>query len=258
MPRGFKYTFQKRRRERGDSSSSATGECEVEMEEFFERALVLHPSVFTFDADSGGGRIELARRCWGSSPIRSAESLSLANPELAGVLRSLIINSYRPVNEDSYEQRQFFRVEGILSNLMRMQSQKPFPLITVRLSIAAYRAQLPEKMWNLIHAFAPGILASHQWTHTFIEFAVQFRPPCEYEELQLVGGTMFDNYSRKVLYKSQATNNTAGYLLNMTNWATMTIPKLVAPANFDAHRNCELNCRLQCTPLCFCALLFLM
>lgn len=239
MAPGLRLTWRKRHRRGGPSSERQDGD--VEMEEFFERALVLQPSVFTFDSDSDASRMELARRCWGSSPIKSDDSLTAANAELAGILSSIIVNSYRPVNADAYEQRQYFRIEGVLSNLVRMQSQKQFPLLTARLSIAAYRAQLPEMMWSLIQAFVPGILASMKWTEDFIEFAVQFRPPCEYEELSLVAGTMFDNYSRKVLYKSQATNNSAGYLLNMTNWATMAIPKIVAPANFDAHANCELN-----------------
>ena len=225
-----------KKRQRANLGASASG---VEMDEFFNRALTLLPSATTCDSDLDGERQRLARMCWTSQAILSDASLCASNPELAGMVRSIVVNSYRPGDEDQYEQRLFFRVEGLLTNLIRMQSQKKIQLLTARLSVAAYRAQLPETMWCLIHAFAPGLLACPEWTKRFVEFAHEFRPPCSYEELPLVGGTMFDNYSRKVLYKSQATNDTAGYLLNMTNWASMTIPKLVAPANFDAHANCD-------------------
>ena len=236
-------TWKKRQRARPRREENEQAN-ETELEDFFERALELQPSALTFESDDDGvGRIALARRCWANTPImaQAGSSLNAANPELAGVIRSIINNTYRALDAEKYEQRQFFRVEGVLSNLLRMQSQKQFPLLTARLSIAAYRAQLPDKMWHLIHEFAPGILASFHWTHEFINFAVTFRPPCSYEELSMVGATMFDNYSRKVLYKSQATNDSAGYQLNMTNWATMTVPKFMAPANFDAHANCDLH-----------------
>jgi hypothetical protein len=237
------WTWRKRQRPKLGTSNAAgsqqtTADDEVEMETYFERAFVLQPSLLTFDSDSPARRIELARKCWSSSQVAVAESLQQANPELAGILHALVVNTYRPSDREAFEQRQFFRVEGVLTNLLRMQSQKQIPLLTARLSIAAYRAQMPEKVWLLIHAFVPGIIASEKWTHDFVDFAAEFRPECQYEELVLVGGTMFDNYSRKVLYKSQATNDSAGYQLNMTNWATMKIPKLLAPANFDPHANC--------------------
>ena len=50
---------------------------------------------------------------------------------------------------------------------------------------------------------------------------------------------MFDNYTRKVLYSSKVTVEQHGYLLNMTNSASLTVPKLIAPANFDAKNLCE-------------------
>lgn len=106
--------------------------------------------------------------------------------------------------------------------------------------MAAYRAQLPRHLWRVISLFAPGFLASHKWTEDFIEFATPLRPQCKYAELARVGGVMFDNYTRKVLYSSAVTVERHGYLLNMTNWATIRIPLCVAPPNFDPLKRCEL------------------
>ena len=113
------------------------------------------------------------------------------------------------------------------------------PLITARLSLAAARCQLHGLVWRSISLFAPGALASEDWTDAFIHFAREFRPPCEYEELEGVVGVMFDNYTRRVLYSSQRTVESGGYLLNMTNSASMKIPKLLAGPNFDAKELCE-------------------
>lgn len=63
-------------------------------------------------------------------------------------------------------------------------------------------------------------------------------PPCEYEELSGVGAVMFNNYTRKVLYSSQVTVEKHGFRLDMTNSATMIVPKIVAP-NVDADRICK-------------------
>ena len=45
---------------------------------------------------------------------------------------------------------------------------------------------------------------------------------------------MFDNYTRKVLYKSTHTTDTFGFQLDMTNSASMVVPRCLAPPNFDA------------------------
>lgn len=77
-------------------------------------------------------------------------------------------------------------------------------------------------------------------------FASERRPPCKYEVLPGVAGVMFDNYSRKVLYSSKATVESHGFLLNMTNWGTIQVPRLVAPLNFDVNEACASSSELAC------------
>ena len=213
-------------------SSAATDD--MDLEDFFREALTLHRSPLTFDMDSE--RQALAEAVWNVSDLLHDGSLAAENVELTAVLLTLMRNT----NEltETMEHRNAFRVEGLLTNLQRAQSQKQMPLLTARLSIAGYRAHLPRTMWQAISLFAPGLLASHQWTEEFLEFAREFRPVCPYKELAGVAGVMFDNYTRKVLYASQVTVEAHGYRLDMTNSASMRIPELVAPPNFDANRIC--------------------
>lgn len=158
------------------------------------------------------------------------------------MLEVLLRNTYRGGPGDSSHQRTPLRVECLLANMQRAKSQKRMPLLTARFSCVCYRAQLPRTLWEMISLCFPGLLASHSWTEEFIDLATSRRPPCSYEELPLVGGVVFDNYQRRVLYSSQYTVDNHGFLLNMTNWGTIRIPRHVAPANFDANEACASTC----------------
>ena len=197
-----------KRRQSADGSSNASG---VEMHEFFRQALTLQPSPSTFDMDSKLEKVELAVACWANSSMLDETSMTECNGALASVLE-VLLRKCCMFDEDmtAAEMRTAFRLEGLITNMQRAQSQKQMPIITARVSVAAARCQLHGKMWRMMSLLSPGLIASHGWTDEFIKLARNHRPPCEYEELPLVGGTMFDNYTRKVLYKSQVTVESHG------------------------------------------------
>ena len=209
------------------------------MQELFREALSLKPSQTTFDLNSSVARTALAEALWSSHPVLGKGGSAEENAALATLLEVLLQNNYHGApDEAAHEHRKALRLEGIFSNLQRAHSQKRMPLITARISVAAARCQLHGMMWRGISLLAPGVLASEDWTEKYIEFARGLRPACEYESLKGVGGAMFDNYTRKVLYTSDRTVEGGGYLLNMTNYASMTIPKMLAGPNFDASELC--------------------
>ena len=205
---------------------------EVELQELFREALTLKPAESTFNMDSPAAREGLAAALWSRNPMLG--NSNSANTELASVLEVLLRNTYK--GGEAHERQQALRLDGIFTNLQRCQSQKQMPLITARLSVAAKRCQLHGTMWRSISLLAPGVLASEDWTDDIVNFSRRLRPACEYEALPGVGGVMFDNYTRKVLYSSQRTVDGGGYLLNMTNSASFTIPKSLAGPRFDANQ----------------------
>lgn len=209
------------------------------MRAFFEDALVLEASPLTFDMDFEEERVALAKAVWEKQEMVGDDSMTEANDQLASVLRVLLRNTYTGVGGDCAERRISYRIESILVDLQRAQSQKQMPLLTARFSCACLRAQLPRTLWEMLSLCFPGLLASRKWTEDFVAFARAHRPPCKYDELQGVGGVLFDNYTRRVLYSSNVTVEQHGFLLNMTNWATLKIPAALAPPNFDANRLCE-------------------
>lgn len=213
---------------------------EEDLRAFFEGALTLQPSKLVFNMDSKEERVELAKAMWEKHPLVGEDSMSEANSELASVLGVLLRNTYGGSAGDSAIRRTNFRIESILTNLQRAQSQKKMPLLTARFSCACLRAQLPRTLWEILSLCFPGLLASETWTQEFVPFASKHRPACNYADAELhgVGGVLFDNYTRKVLYSSQVTVEAHGFLLNMTNWATLRIPAALAPPNFDANELC--------------------
>ena len=112
------------------------------------------------------------------------------------------------------------------------------PLLTARVSLAFRRAQFPRDLWHIIHNLAPGLLASYNWVNDFALEAMAHRPGPAYEVLPGVGGCMFDNYTRKVIYSSLQTTDSWGFRLDMTNSASMSIPRELAPIGFDARKIC--------------------
>lgn len=238
-PRGGKTRGSWDNRKRRTTTASDDSSSGIELAEFFRSALVLQPSMHTYDLDFQQERLKLADAMWVPDGLFGEFSTAAANSELSSFLDVLLRNRYHPADPERADIRKRFRLEGLLADLQRAQSQKQMPILTARLSVACYRAQLPRRLWHLLAQFFPGMLASYEWTKDLVACARAHRPPCPYETLPYVGGTMFDNYTRKVLYSSQVTVDNHGYLLNMTNWATMAIPKVLAPANFDAARVCE-------------------
>ena len=220
------------RREEGETQAG------VELTTFYEEALELEAAEAAFNLDSIPQKVRLARLCWTTTPLVPDGSFTAANPNLAMILECMVDNTYRPRDVEHYMNRRCSRIEGVMTNLARIRSQKCMPLMTARISVAAHRYQLRSNLWRVIHHIFPGALASQPWTDDFVEFASHFRPPCNYASLSGVGGTMFDNYQRRCHYKSQATVESHGITLNMTNWASFNIPAMLATPNFNAVHNC--------------------
>jgi hypothetical protein len=82
-----------------------------------------------------------------------------------------------------------------------------------------------------------GVLASVTWAGKFVNIAIQFRPPANYVALPGVAAVVFDNYTRKVNYSSMHTTELFGFRLDMTNSASVSIPKHLAPRIFRSEIN---------------------
>ena len=173
---------------------------------------------------------KLARAVW----LGDGAGILNDNPELTTVLQVLSHNIHDRSDAEYRDEKEKSWIESVLASLARSQSQKVITLLTARYSLAARRMQMPRDMWQILSAVAPGLFASKTWTQDFAQLASNLRPPCPYQELGGVGAVMFDNYTRKVLYKSNHTTDSFGFRLDMTNSGSMVVPHSLAPPRFDA------------------------
>ena len=142
-------------------------------------------------------------------------------------------NTYRPADVASYNAARQHCLDSALDILVRVRSQKHVPLWTAALSVVAYKRQLDGTLWRMISARQNGLLMSEKWTKQLVADAVPFRPAPKERFIQAVTFTVFDNYTRRCLYKSQVAGGEGGYSLDMTNWGTLRVPLRLLPMNFD-------------------------
>lgn len=251
MPSARELRWVKPKRMRS-SASSASGSNDdvsgIEMTEFYSNVCTLQIQNCTYNLRNSADRATLAADMWSSSnSLVGGSTLLDSNKELKGVFEVIIRGKYSSslvakAAEDGgglFMMKRIARLEILLSNLARMKSQNEMPLLTARISLAAYRAQLPTDLWKLIHAVAPGLLASHNFVESLLPICTDTRPPPQDAVLEKVGAAMFDNYTRRILYSSTATTESHGFLLNMTNSCSMLIPQKLAGPQFDAAALCE-------------------
>jgi len=227
-----------KRSRRGDRAGQATGDSTVEVE--MAEATHFSRSEYTFDMDQPAERVRLIRKMW-SGEYRDAVGMqAAANPELAELLRQLTTNGWKERQCDSEHHAfgQSLTLEGMLSDLCRWQSQKQMPLWTALNAVQARRYQCSEPLWDCLRLMHPGVLPTVTWTDKLIADAVQHNPGCPYAEIPRVAAVIFDNYQRQCKYKSLATTESSGYMLDMTNWGKFSIPLVLQPPGFDPVQIC--------------------
>lgn len=223
-------------RKKGSGSSSAADE---------EPGIELHQLVhfsrteFVYDMDDQAARSRMIMMMWTCRYEHAAGAQLQSSPELTWLLENLTANSKsdRRATAD-HEFRERFRFEGFMSSLCRQQSQKQMPLWTALGSVDALRCQCTRELWDWWHLMQPGLLASLTWTEGIIAEAPAYDPGCPYVAIEGVAAAIFDNYTRKCLYKSLATVESGGYRIDMTNWGKFSIPIALKPAGFDATAAC--------------------
>ena len=190
-------------------------------------------SAFVYDMESREDRIECIRQLWKPNGLEQAEgSLAQSNAALAHMLRACTVNTYRPVDKDRYEAAREMRLESTLCDLMRDSNQKHVPIWSAALSVVCSKRGLSGPLWSMISALHRGMLMSDKWTDDLLDEAVALQPPNPEPLIESVSFTVFDNYTRRCLYKSTVSAGQGGYRLDMTNYGRIRVPARLLPAGF--------------------------
>jgi len=228
MPRSGSFTHRKR------SAPQTVDYLElgIEMMSFVNTPTKIQKSQYVYDMDKPDERLSLITCLWTGDFGAALDSVCAVNRELHTMLRVCVANTYEPVDPIAYERQRSLQLECTMNNLVRIQSNKKMPLLTAAHSVMAERDQLGGPLWDTIKHANPGLLASERWTRKLMYDARLFRPT-PVPQINGVAALVFDNYTRRCLYKSQVAAAQGGYRLDMTNYGSIRIPASLAPPNFD-------------------------
>ena len=222
------------------TKQSTRGEINYEMLGIELASLAAAPqpvsaSSFVYDMDSQEQREQCIVQLWTPGSLQKAiGSLAASNEALADTLHACTANTYRRADADEYAAARAIRTETTFSALVRDRNQKQVPLWTAALSVASYKHQLKGPLWSIFSRVDRGLLMSHDWTAAIIDEAARLRPPNAEPLIESVGFTVFDNYTRRCLYKSTVAAGQGGYRLDMTNYGRVRVPLRLLPAGFDS------------------------
>lgn len=222
---------------------------EIELAELHApRFELMHSDASVYDLANCTGKVQLIQRLWRGDLRDCFEGMQQANAEMHSFLQHVTSNTYRARSNYVDASETHLQFEGVFAQLTRLKSRLQMPIITAALSVCALKHQLPKVLWDMLSAFSKGMLASDKWTEQLCQEAMNFRPPAQYQPLRGVGAAVFDNYSRRCLYKSLISEGAGGYRLDMTNWGTFPLPKQFASPTFDPFEICAFRSTLQHAP----------
>ena len=124
------------------------------------------------------------------------------------------------------------RWEGTLTALFRARSNRSVPLIVAALSVRFLSYKIPRQVWESI-SFFTRLVMSPVWTQEICTLAVQHDPGAPYATADGLSAACFDNFTMQVGYGSYATVDSSGYRLDMTNWASLSLPAAAIPAGLN-------------------------
>ena len=190
-----------------------------------------------YDMDNEQDRQRLASDIWTEPFAGSLVAFREANPELVCILSSCISNQSK-VTATLVENKERL-LDGVLLNIIRAQSQKKMPLVTVGLSLLAEANHVTREFHDVISTFFKGALTSETWAEEFMAKARVQRPQPTDPVLKGVLVACFDNLTMNVDYSSYVREGESGFKLDMTNWFSTSIPRFLACTQFDAKHICE-------------------
>lgn len=199
---------------------------------FRNGAATLKPCSLVFNADIAADKVRLAVMLY--SPDYSfvcAGHMTGENLELFEILRMATDNTYVPTakRREAYTRRRQAKFEGTFSMLYRIRSQKNVTFLSAAIGVESRSAHVPHTYQELLSFFFSGSIQSMEWVEEFIPFALEYQPPCPFDEIPGFGISAFDNLQIRVGYKAFSTEDTRGettnYTLDMTNWMTFQVPR---------------------------------
>ena len=124
------------------------------------------------------------------------------------------------------------RFEGLIALLFRARSQMMVPFFVAALSIRFLHYRVPRRCWDAVVYFTRSVM-SRAWTEQFCETALELDPGARYTTASGLTAAVFDNFTLQCGYGSYYTMDSSGYRMDMTNWASVSLPASAVPGGLD-------------------------
>ena len=188
------------------------------------------PFVFNARADPGA-KLALIDALWtGTWMAGVASRFADSNPAMRYLLELQQVDEdsgptvFRPLVGQS-------RWEAVLAAIFRARTQHNVPIETAAMSISWLYYRVPKPIWSSMMYFGRAVM-SRSWTEELCDAAVERDPGPNYPTAEGISAAVFDNLMMNVGYKSYATGGQAGVKIEMTNWATVFLPRAAMPTAY--------------------------
>lgn len=237
MPPNQRWAQRKRRststRDADDASSSSYSVL-LDVQQRLERLQGIVTSAFSpavpegcFDMQDASARGRLIRWLWRGDYSACQTEVLAANPELETQLQQRTRNRYTPTDSETHAVKRRGRLNFLAGLMVRNKSKNVMPGHHVLLAIESKHKMMNRALWDTLTQIR--VLPSYNWTDDLISDAVKENPGCPYAVLDYCTAAVFDNYTTHQNYSAAHTADTQGQRLDMTNWASLSLPHSSAP-----------------------------
>ena len=186
---------------------------------------------FVYHSDCDDNRIKLIDALWSGTWTETVASrFSDANHALCALLDEQRVDNADESTRFRVLQGQT-RWESVISALFRARSQKFVPIETAAMSIMWLYYRVPKPVWQAVSYFGRSVMC-RTWTELLCDAAIERDPGPDYPLAEGLTAAVFDNLMMNVGYSSYATSTSGGSKIEMTNWATVFLPRAAMPADF--------------------------
>jgi hypothetical protein len=174
---------------------------------------------------------ELIDYCWSADYSGCCSDTLDANMELHELLGAKTKNTYIAEDLVKFTMMKELQLTNLIGYLMRIQNQCFMPkLIVIRTVVQGEKRKMCVQTWD--DRSVNKEMVSRTWMKgTFLPRAVKRDPGSKYPLIPLIGAAALDNFTLQCNYHGVQRLESDGWRLDMTNWATIGIPKAILTPN---------------------------
>ena len=168
-------------------------------------------------------RLALIQYLWKGDFGDCASEIVSSDNELIDIFRMKTLNQHDRRSSNLSDCRKDTRLNFMAGMLCRNQNVHTLPKQQAILAVTAKAKHVNNEFWEVLTALR--LLPSYKWTGLLVTDALAHDPGPPYEVVEWVSAAVFDNNTIQCNYTARHNADTQGQRLDMTNWATLWLPR---------------------------------